>query len=103
MAATWVSNTGWGDDLRQMPDDLDVLPAGMEHLLHLLIAHQGEERREVQPFRKGIDDDGLVDAGHLNHAELRPEGRLTQELGVDSDEVVAGEALAGGCQGLVWR
>jgi hypothetical protein len=31
----------------------------------------------------------------LHHAEPRPEGRLAQEFGVDSDEGVPGKALAG--------
>ena len=41
-------------------------------------------------------DDGLLGAGHLHHAEQGIVGGLAQELGIDGDDGVFGEAVAGG-------
>ena len=79
-----------------VPDDLDVLAGGVEHLQHLLIAHQVEERLEVDAGGQRVDHDGLVGARHLHHAEQGVVGRLPQELGVDGDDRVFGEPGAGG-------
>ncbi len=79
-------------DAAEMPDDLDVLARGVEHLHHALVGHQREEGREVQPRRFRVDDHRFVAAGDLDDAELRPVGRLPHELGIDGDEGVAGEA-----------
>ena len=95
MAATWVSKIGCGMQLRLVPDDLDVLPGGVEHLHHLLVRHQLEERREVDARRQRVDHDGFVGAGHLGDAEQRIVGGLAQELGVDGHEGIARQPLAG--------
>ena len=42
---------------------------------------------------------GDVRAGHLDQAELRPEGRFAEEFGVDGDEVRFGELGAGFFEG----
>ena len=81
-----------------VPDDLDVLPGGMEHLQHLLVAHQLEERLQVDAGGQRIDHDGLLGARHLHDAEQGIVGRLPQEFGIDGDDGVAGEAVAGGGQ-----
>ena len=60
MAATWVSTIGWGIFLRQVPDDFDVLPGGVENLDDLLVRHQVEKRRKVDAVSQRVDDDGLV-------------------------------------------
>ncbi len=83
------------DDTRAVPDDFDVLARGVEHLQHALIAHQFEEWREVDAGRQRIDHHGLVGARHLRHAQQRIVGGLAQKFGVDGDEGMFGEALAG--------
>ena len=75
--------------LRRVPDDFDVLPRGMEHLHHLLVRHQREERREIDARRERVDHHGLVGDGHLRHAQQRIVGGLAQEFGVDGDERMA--------------
>ncbi|CEG08234.1 hypothetical protein BN961_01648 [Afipia felis] len=86
------------DDPGQMPDDLDVLPRGMEDLQNLLVGHEIEERLEVDAFGKGIHDHCFVGAGELHHAEQGIVGRLAQKLSVDGDERVPGEPRADGGQ-----
>ena len=49
-----------GDLLRQIPDDFDILPGGMENLGDLLVRHQVEKRRKVDAVSQGVNDDGLV-------------------------------------------
>lgn len=89
-------------DAAEHPDDLQVLPRGMEDLDHVLVAHQRHEGGEVEAVGQRVDHHGLVGRGHLDQAELRVIGRLAQELGVDGDEGMRGEAGAGGGQ-LVGR
>ena len=71
-----------------MHHDLDILPRGMEHLEHALVGHQGEEWREVEARRHGIDQTAERRPGHLDEAEFRPVGRLAHEFGVDGDITV---------------
>ena len=48
------------------------------------------------PVGQRIDDRRLVGLGHLDQAELRPEGGLAHEFGVDGDEVELASAVAEG-------
>ena len=41
------------------------------------------------PGGQRVDDDGLLGARHLRHAELRVIGALAQELGIDRHEGLA--------------
>ena len=50
------------------------------------IGHQLEERRQVDALGQRIDQHFDRRARHLDQAELRPEGRLAQEFGVDGNE-----------------
>ena len=88
------------DDVGAVPDDFDVLPGGVEHLEHVLVRHQLEERLEVDARRQRIDHHGLVARRQLRHAEQRVVGGLAEELGVDGDEGVARQPFAGGGQFL---
>ena len=83
------------NDVGAMPDDFDVLARGVEHLEHALVRHQFEERREIDAGRQRIDHHGLVAARHLRHAQQRIVGGLAQEFGVDGDEGLARQSLAG--------
>jgi hypothetical protein len=90
---------GVEDRMRQdagaVPDDLDVLPRGVEDLQHRLVRHQAEERVEVDALGQRVDDDGFLRARQLDDAEQRIVGRLPQELGIDGDDGMGGETLAG--------
>ena len=77
----------------EMEEDLDVLPRGMEDLEHGFIGHQCVERLEIDVCRLGIDDRLAAFAGNLDEAEIRPEGLLAHEFGVDRDIGFAGEFL----------
>ncbi len=68
----------------------------MEDLEHLVVAHQVEERGEVDAFGEGVDHDGLLGARHLHHAEQGVVGGLAQEFGVHRDGGMFGEAVADG-------
>ena len=47
---------GMGRPAGQVEDDLDILPAGVEDLEHMLVVdEQVRSRREVDPLRLGID------------------------------------------------
>ncbi|MGO8183138.1 multicopper oxidase domain-containing protein, partial [Rhizobium leguminosarum] len=52
----------------------------------------------IDALGQRIDENFRRRACHLDQAELRPEGRFTQELGVDGDEVGLGQLFAGGRQ-----
>jgi hypothetical protein len=84
--------------LVEMPHDLDVLPAGVEDLQNLLVRQQGKQRLEVDAGGEGVNGIGLLVVRKLDETELRPEGCLAQELGVDGDESGFGEAGTGGLQ-----
>ena len=81
------------DEAGAVPDDFDVLARGVEHLEHALVAHQFEERLQIDAGRERIDHHGLVGARHLRDAEQRIVGGLAQEFGVDGDEGMARQAL----------
>ncbi len=98
MAATWVSNKGAGMSLGQIPDDFQVLPGGMEDLDDVGVGHQLEKRREVQPFRDGVDGGGVIVAGDLDDADFWPKGRFAEKFRIDGDEGVFGKGLANGGQ-----
>ena len=75
-------------------DDLEVLPAGVEHLQDFLVLdEQFEERAEVDPVRLGIDRRGFLAARDLDQAQVGPIGILAHELGVHGDEGLFGEPV----------
>ena len=75
-------------------EDFDVLPCGVEHLHHRLIAEQVPEWGEIDFRRLCIDHRNLAVAGKLHDAELRPVGALAHEFGIDGHEFLRGEAVA---------
>ena len=79
-----------------VPDDFDVLAGGVEYLQHRLVAHQFEERLEVDTLCQRVDHDGFLRARHLHDAEQGVVGRLPQEFGVDGDDLVLGQPGTGG-------
>jgi hypothetical protein len=79
------------DDAAHIPDDLEVLPRRMEDLDDPLVAHELEERRQVEAGRERVYEHALLRRSHLNEAELRVVGRLAHELRVDGDERALGE------------
>ena len=78
-----------------MPDDLDVLAGGMKYLQHLLVGHQRKERLQIDALGQCVHHHGLLGARDLDHAEQGIIGRLPQELGIDGNGRVPGQALAG--------
>ena len=78
MAATCVSNTGWGCRPSEIEDDLDVLPGGMENLGHRLVGHQLEKWLQVDVRRQRIDQGRHAGRCHLDQAEFRPKRRFAQ-------------------------
>ena len=86
-------------EIAKVVDNLDILARCMKDLDHLTIGHQLEEWLEVEALRQRIDENLRRRARHLDQAELRPEGGLAQELGIDGDEVRLGELGAGVFEG----
>ena len=82
-------------------EDLDVLPRGVEDLED---AGDRPSARTAAPDRcpgaSGSMRGGLVRAGDLDQAELRPIGLVAHEFGVDRDEVGLGLAAAEGGEGV---
>ena len=70
-------------------ENLEVLPRGMEHLDHIPVAEQLQQRLERQPVHQRIDQNrvGLAIAakGQLDQTELRVIGPLAQKFRVYSD------------------
>ena len=92
---------GMGRPAGQVEDDLDILPAGVEDLEHMLVVdEQVEQRRQVDPLGLGIDRRRLLAVRDLDQAQIGPIGVLAHELGVDRDEVGSGEPFAELFQGL---
>ena len=81
-----------------MPDDFEILPRRVEHLDHVRIGHQLEKGRHIKAIGKRVDGDRPLLAGELDHADLRPEGGLPQEFGIDGDVSEFREGLANGRQ-----
>ena len=81
-----MSNSGCGHLAGQIVDDLEVLPAGMEDLEHVLILHEQVEQRLQVDVGLGVDRRGLVGARDLDQAQVGPIGILAHELGVHGDE-----------------
>ncbi len=48
-----------GNDVREIPDDFEILARGVEHLDHVAVRHQRKKRGEIQTFRQSIDRDGF--------------------------------------------
>ena len=84
-------------------ENLDVLAGGVEDLHHRLVGEEVPQRGEVDVGGLGVDHRNLLGTGELHHAELRPVGALTHELGVDGDELLRGEAVAESAQGVRGR
>ena len=72
----------------QVMDDLDILPAGMHHLQHVLVGdHQVEQRLEIDARRQRINRGSFLPVRDLHKAELRPIGVLAHEFGINRDEI----------------
>ena len=82
-------------DAGELPEDFEVLPGGVEHLDHVLVGHQLQQRLEVESGSERVDRHRFVVGGELDNAKNRPERRLAQEFGVDRHERRARQALAG--------
>ena len=82
------------DAAGELDEDLHILPGGVEDLGHALVGEQPEEGAEVDAGRQRVDEHSLVGGRGLYQTELRPVSRLTQEFGVDGDEIVLLGALA---------
>ena len=84
-----------GDDAGKMMHDFDVLAARMEHLQDPLIHHEVEKGFQIKARREAVDQDLGAFARHLDEAELRPEGLLAHELGVEGHKRGLGQLRAG--------
>ena len=82
-------------DAGELPEDFEVLAGGVEHLDHVLVGHQLQQRLEVEPWGERVDRHRFVVGGELDDAKDRPERRLAQEFGVDRHEWRARQTLAG--------
>ena len=71
-----------------------ILPRRMKHLGDARVGHQCEEGIEIEVVSQGVDRHCLVVRSNLDDADLRPEGRFAQELGIDGDEWMSSEATA---------
>ena len=85
---------GGGNHLGEIPHDFNILARCVEDLHDGLVGHQLIDRAHVEPLGQGVHRHRLVIGGELDDAELRPKGRLPQELGVHGDKGVPGEAAA---------
>jgi hypothetical protein len=79
----------------EFPEDLEVLPGGVEHLDDVIVGHQLQQRLEVEPWGEGVDRHRFVVGGELDDAQDRPERRLAQEFRVDGHERRARQPPAG--------
>jgi hypothetical protein len=84
------------NQVTELDHDFDVLAGSVKHLDHRSVRHQVEKRFEINAFRQRIDNAFIFRTGHLDQAEFGPIGGLAQELGVNGDKVVFGEAGAKG-------
>ena len=89
------------DDAREVVDDLNVLAGGMEDLEDPLVHHELEEGHEVELGREAVDEHLGAIGGHLDEAELRPEGLLPHKLGIERNKGRLGQPLA--CCGKLVR
>ena len=96
MAATWVSKIGCGIMLAHVPDDLDVLARGVEHLAAPSRRPSASKNgARSMPGASASMTTASSRARHLRHAEQRVIGGFAQEFGVDGDEGMPRHARAG--------
>ncbi len=69
----------------EVVEDFEVLARGVEHLQHLGIVHQPEQRIERDARGQRVDGGGVIRPRHLHQAKLRPIGLVAHEFGVDRD------------------
>ena len=80
-------------------DDLDVLPARMEDLEHVLIVgQQVPQRIEIDAVGERIDRGSFFLVADLDQAEFGPVGVLAHELRVHADKIGFFEAFAESCE-----
>ena len=87
-----------GDAAVEVVENLDVLARGVEHLEHAGVAHQREQRRQIDVRRQRIDRRRLVRRGNLHQAQARPERGVAHEFGVDGDVARSRQPLAKGAK-----
>ena len=95
MAATWVSNSGAGIICASCQQISMSWRAAWNTLTTPLVGQQVEQRAKLDVGGQRVDHDRLVDARHLQHAELGVIGALAQEFGVDRHEWMPRKAGAG--------
>ena len=66
----------------------------MEHLQHVVLDEQLEQRGKIEIGRLGIDGGGFGGRGDLNQAQIRVIGAFAHEFGVDRHKIRLGEARA---------
>ena len=86
----------------QVEDDLDILPAGMEDLEHILVVDQQVRAAGVRSIPSAFGSIAAASSliGDLEQAQVGPIGVLAHELGVDRDEVGLREPFAQLFEGL---
>ena len=77
-----------------LEEDLDVLPRRVHDLRHRFVGEQIEQGCQVDAVGEGVDGAGVLGTRDLDETDLRPEGRLAHELGVDGDVIGATQPLA---------
>ena len=85
---------GGRDNAGFVPADFDILTGGVEDLGDVLVGHQGKKGSEIDTVGERVDDDRLLGARHLRHAEPGVVGAFAQEFGVDRYERMPGHARA---------
>ena len=86
------------NEIAAMENDFDILAGSMKHLQHRWIGHQFEEGCQVQPLGQRVHQHFGGGACHLYQTQFRPEGRFSQEFGIDRNKIRLGQLLAGRLQ-----
>jgi hypothetical protein len=84
------------DQFCKIPNNFKILTSRMKDFRRLLVGHQLEKGRKIQPFGHRIDSHGFFFRRELHEAETRPEGRFPQKFGIDGDEGLGRKAAADG-------
>ena len=88
---------GGGGAPGHVDDDLDVLPAGMKDLQHLVVAgQQVEQGIEIDAVGQRIDRGRFLAVRNLHQAQQGPVRRFAHELGVHGDEIGLFQTFAQG-------
>ncbi len=94
MAATWVSNSGFGTSPNFSTKISMSCRAAWNTFMTAWLAKSSPSGARSSSGACGVHHRDFMRAGQLHDAEFRPVGALAHEFGIDGDEILGAEPIA---------